>query len=204
MCFHSKQSKKAQAVENRFKAKIADEALFQANDHINGFMYPQTPVVANDQPNVIAHYHWGLIPFWAKDDSIKKYTLNAKIETLHEKPSFRQAVNNRCWIVADGFYEWKWLDPQGKKKQRYLITRPDDELFAFAGIWSEWVDQSTGEIVRSYSIVTTAANELMSEIHNTKKRMPVILSPQNESDWLSGAPVLDFHKVDLELKAIEV
>ncbi|WP_462318590.1 SOS response-associated peptidase family protein, partial [Marinilabilia sp.] len=79
-----------------------------------------------------------------------------------------------------------WLDPKGKSKQKHLLTLPGDEAFALAGLWNEWTNQSTGEIFNTYTIITTAANELMSEIHNTKKRMPVILNPENEHDWLSG------------------
>ena len=135
----------------------------------------------------------GLIPFWAKDDSIKQYTLNAKIETLNEKPAFKNSVKNRCLVIADGFYEWKWLDEKGRKKQKYLITLPDSDLFAFAGIWSEWQNKSTGEIINSYSIITTEANELMAEIHNSKKRMPVILTKKNEKDWLGGEEINDFN-----------
>lgn len=105
---------------------------------------------------------------------------------LHEKPSFRNVVNNRCLIVADGFYEWQWLDEKGKQKQKFQLTLPDNELLAFAGIWSEWLDKSTGELINTYSILTTEANELMSKIHNTKKRMPVIVSVDNEQNCLNG------------------
>ena len=202
MCFHSQQSKKAEQLESRFNAKIENLALFQAQDYINGFTFPKTPVIANNSPNLIRHFNWGLIPFWAKDDSIRKYTLNAKIETLHEKPSFKNSINKRCLVIADGFYEWKWLDPKGKKKQKYLITLPQNNLFTFGGIWSEWIDKETGEIVNSYSIVTTKANEFMAEIHNSKKRMPIILTEENENDWLLGDPLNDFKSINTDLTAI--
>jgi putative SOS response-associated peptidase YedK len=145
MCFHSKQSKSAQELKNRFKATFENEALFQPAIY-NGFQFPQTPVITNKQPNTIQLFNWGLIPFWAKDDSIKKNTLNARIETIHEKPSFKNSINNRCLILADGFYEWQWIDDKGKQKQKYLITLSKDELFAFAGLWSEWTDKQTGEV----------------------------------------------------------
>lgn len=187
MCFHSKQSKSAQELKNRFKATFENEALFQPTIY-NGFQFPQTPVITDKQPNTIQLFNWGLIPFWAKDDSIKKNTLNARIETIHEKPSFRNAVNNRCLILADGFYEWQWIDDKGKQKQKYLITLSNDELFAFAGLWSEWTDKQTGEMLNTYTILTTDANHLMAEIHNTKKRMPVIVA--NENDWLNGQQLI--------------
>lgn len=187
MCFHSKQSKSAQELKNRFKATFENEALFQPAIY-NGFQFPQTPVITNKQPNTIQLFNWGLIPFWAKDDSIKKNTLNARIETIHEKPSFKNSINNRCLILADGFYEWQWIDDKGKQKQKYLITLSKDELFAFAGLWSEWTDKQTGEMLNTYTILTTDANDLMAEIHNTKKRMPVIVA--NENDWLNGQQLI--------------
>lgn len=156
MCFHSKQSKSAQEVQNRFNAKIKDETIFEPAIY-NGFQFPKTPVITNNKPNEIQLFNWGLIPFWAKDNSIRKNTLNAKMETIHEKPSFRNVVNNRCLIVADGFYEWQWLDEKGKQKQKFQLTLPDNELFAFAGIWSEWLDKTTGELINTYSILTTEA-----------------------------------------------
>lgn len=95
-------------------------------------------------------------------------------------------VNSRCLVLADGFFEWQWLDPKGKQKQIYELRLPGNELFTFAGLWSEWVDKTSGEVVHTYTILTTAANELMSTIHNSKKRMPVIVAKDNERDWLEG------------------
>lgn len=185
MCFHSKQSKSAQELKQRFKANFKDEHLFQPAVY-NGFQHPKTPIITNKQPSEIQLFNWGLITFWAKDDSMKKNTLNARIETINEKPSFRSSVTNRCLVLADGFYEWQWLDEKGKQKQKYELALPDNTPFAFAGLYSEWVDKSTGEIINTYTILTTEANELMSKIHNTKKRMPVILSADNELNWLNG------------------
>ena len=126
--------------------------------------------------------------------------MNAKIETINEKPSFRQSVNNRCLILVDGFYEWQWLDEKGKKKQRYLLALPKDELFCLAGIWNIWVDKSTGEIINTYTILTTEANELMAKIHNSKKRMPVIVNKENEENWLKG---LEIKNNEINLEAIK-
>ncbi len=203
MCFFSQLNKQATDIENRFNATFEHAHLFQPSTFINGFTFPLTPVIDHETPSRIRHLQWGLIPFWAKDDNIKKYTLNAKIETLKQKPAFRAAINNRCLVIADGFYEWQWLDPKGKQKQKYLITHPRNELFTFAGIWSEWTNKETGEIIRSYSILTSQANELMSRIHNTKKRMPVVLTPETEQKWLSGKPVELFKSIDPVLNAIE-
>lgn len=201
MCFHSKQTKSAIEVENRFNAKIEDISLFQSSNLINAFEFPKTPIITNKNKTIIEHYQWGLIPYWAKNDEIKKFTLNAKIETLTEKPSFKKSVNKRCLVISDGFYEWQWLDSKGKIKQKYEITLPKNELFTFGGIYSEWLDKTTGEIINSYSIVTTQANKLMSKIHNTKKRMPVILTKENEYNWLNNSDLNEFKKIDIELKA---
>lgn len=142
-----------------------------------------------------------MIPNWSQDSNIQKYTLNARIETLQQKPSFKNVINNRCLVIADGFYEWQWLDEKGKKKQPFLVTLPNHELFAFAGIWSEWLNKNTGELINTYSIITTVANEFMAEIHNSKKRMPIILSPKNEYEWLNQAPVESFKSLSLDLIA---
>ena len=165
MCFYSKQSKSAQELKNRFNAKFENESLYQPSIY-NGFLFPKTPVITNKQPQEIQLFSWGLIPFWAKDINIRKNTLNARMETIHEKPSFRNVVQYRCLILADGFYEWQWLDKNGKRKQKYELGLPNDEVFGFAGLWSEWVDVSTGEIIHTYTLLTTEANEFMSTIHN--------------------------------------
>lgn len=199
MCFHSKQTKKATELENRFKATIVDLEVFEPNEHINAFVYPKTPIITDINPNQIEHFNWGLIPKWAKDDTIRQYTINARIETIKEKPSFRNSVNKRCLVIANGFYEWKWLDKAGKKKQKHLISLENDDLYAYGGIYSEWIDKETGEIINTYSIVTTEANPLVAEIHK-KRRMPIILKPEDEKDWLSGREINDFkypYSVDL-------
>jgi putative SOS response-associated peptidase YedK len=203
MCYHTTQKKSKKELAERFKVDI-NESLDISGELFNGFTFPHTPVISSKNKNKMTLFQWGLIPNWSKEKSIQQYTLNAKIETLDEKPSFKNSIQQRCLIVADGFMEWQWLDKKGKTKQQYHITLPNQDAFAFAGIWSEWVNPSTGEIINTYSMVTTEANPLMSEIHNTKKRMPVILTPQNEQDWLNGKNYQDFAKCDLALNAVKV
>lgn len=169
----------------RFNAEIDALNDYEPLENCSAFDYPKTPVITNENQNKIQLFNWGLIPEWSQDTSIKQYTLNARIETLHEKPSFKNVIQNRCLILADGFYEWQWLTKSGSKKQKYLITLPNNELFAFAGIYSQWVDFDT-TVLNTYSIVTTQANEIMCEIHNTKQRMPVILKKEDEQHWLNG------------------
>ena len=192
MCYHTKQTKKATEVQKRFTASIAEIELFHPVTHYNGFEFPKMPVIAAHSPDVIHMWNWGLIPNWSQDDDIRKFTLNARIESVKEKNAFRQSVDNRCLVIANGYYEWQWLDKAGKKKSKFGIGIGNDELFAFAGLFSEWTDRETGEIRPTFSILTTQANEVMSEIHNTKKRMPVILKPEDESAWLHGAEIEQF------------
>ncbi len=183
MCFHSKQSKSAQELENRFKIPVKKTLVLKPSEY-NGFEHPMTPVISSAEPNIIQLFQWGLIPSWAKDTSIQKNTLNAKSETLHEKPAFKNVQHQRCLVIADAFYEWQWLDSKGKEKQKYELTMPSNELFAFAGIWSDWINPVTHEKRSTYAILTAEANELMQKIHNTKKRMPLIVAREHEDAWL--------------------
>ena len=126
---------------------------------------------------------WGLIPSWAKDETIGNRMINARAETLAEKPSFKRLLRSkRCLVVADGFYEWR-QEAGSKTKTPMYITLKDDMPFAFAGLWDLW-SSPDGEQIRSCTIVTTEPNELMASIHN---RMPVILLPEAREQWLDGA-----------------
>ena len=123
---------------------------------------------------------WGLIPSWAKDPSIGNRMINARGETVAEKPSFRNALQRRrCLVLADGFYEWQKV---GKAKRPMRIVLKSREPFAFAGLWESWRNPD-GEAVRSCTIVTTQANEALRPIH---ERMPVILPREMEEFWLDG------------------
>ncbi|NEX22807.1 SOS response-associated peptidase [Thiorhodococcus mannitoliphagus] len=130
------------------------------------------------RPNFVS-LHWGLIPSWAKDRKFGYRTINARAETVAEKPSFRDAFKSRrCLIPADGFYEWK-ATPDGK--QPYFIRLKDQSPMAFAGLWESWTDRETGEVVLSGTIIVTQANDLVRQIHD---RMPVILGPGEFPAWL--------------------
>ena len=129
-----------------------------------------------------AWLRWGLIPSWAKDTKLAASLINARAETLAEKPAFRHAFRRkRCLIVVDGFYEWKTLGP--KTKEPYLFTLQDETPFAFAGLWDRWAAPD-GSVLESGTIVTTAANELLAPLH---ERMPVILPPDDYGVWLDPA-----------------
>jgi putative SOS response-associated peptidase YedK len=130
---------------------------------------------------------WGLIPFWAKDPSIGAKLINARSETVTEKPSFRAAFKyRRCLIPADGFYEWQKV--QGGAKQPFYFSMEGNAVFAFAGLWESWND------IETCTILTTSANSLLQSIHD---RMPVILSPEDYRPWLD--PTIQGGRVLLDL-----
>lgn len=192
MCYRTKLNSKLSEIEKAFTAGFIEPYSYSQAEEINAFTFSKTPIITAENRGEIEMFNWGLIPFWAKDPTIRKMTLNAKIETVAEKPAFRNSVNNRCLVIADGYYEWKWLDASGKQKQKYLLQPNDQEIFAFAGIYSTWTNPETNELINTYSILTTEANELMSEIHNNKKRMPVVLRKEDRQNWLSGSEVSNF------------
>ncbi|MGB5755828.1 MAG: SOS response-associated peptidase [Acidimicrobiales bacterium] len=142
---------------------------------------------------------WGLVPFWAKDLKIGSKMINARAETVAQKPAFRKAFERRrCLIPADGFYEWAKVTGQ-KAKQPYFIHRPDGEPIVFAGMWERWkprledgktIDESA-DVVETCTILTCSPNKTMAAIHN---RMPVLLAPAAWDDWLSQETEMDYIK----------
>ena len=181
------QNQPKSVVEKRFKAKVDNPDNFLQSDYIVGFEYLNVPVILNSNPELIStDYHWGLVPFWSKDIEFRKNTLNARIETIHEKPSFKNVSQNRCLVIASSFFEWHWLDEKGKSKEKYQISNTDSEVFAFAGLYDTWVDKIDGKQYNSFSIVTTQANEQMKYIHNHKGRMPIMLNSSDEFAWLDS------------------
>ena len=147
---------------------------------------PTQPILAipNDDQNTADFFVWGLIPMWAKDPSIGSRMINARAETLEEKPAFRSSLKyKRCLILADGFYEWKGTE--GKKvKTPFFIHMKDRKPFAFAGLWDSW-NSPDGSLIKSCTIITTDPNELTGIIHN---RMPVILHQRDYAKWLDPSP----------------
>jgi putative SOS response-associated peptidase YedK len=231
MCFHLAATSAAKTLEARFNAMFPESDLFEPAEEFNAFAHPKLPVITEGKPEQIELFNWGLVPGWVKDkttaDKLKKATLNARIETAFDKPSFREPMRfQRCIIPATAFYEWKHIEAEVKVKAeakaevkakersgneslidlfpapqpplkelrpagsaqlsapsaqssvlKYKIST-DREVFAFAGIWDSWQEW------KGFSILTMPANPLMARIHNTAKRMPFILTPDNETKWL--------------------
>lgn len=136
---------------------------------------------AGDDGREVTLLRWGLIPFWAKDPSIGNRMINARAETVAEKPAFRAAYRRRrCLVLADGFYEWH-EDNGGKTP--YFISLESEQPFAFAGLWENWQDKESGEAIQSATLLTAAADDFMARLHH---RMPVILEPATADRWLAG------------------
>ncbi len=148
-----------------------------------------TPIVFCDQQyRVCELMRWGLIPSWSKGPDAKFNMINARAESIEQKPAYREAFKQRrCLVPADGFYEWSG---QSKPKQPYYIYEEGRSLFAFAGIWEQW--SSPAQSINSFSIITTAANELMQNIH---QRMPVIIRPERFDEWLFADEVDRYKKL---------
>lgn len=135
---------------------------------------------ANNEP-AVTMLRWGLVPFWAKEPSIGNRMINARAETVAEKPSFRTAYRKRrCLILADGFYEWHTSDG---KKIPWFISLESGQAFAFAGLWESWADKESGQMLETAAIITSEANEFMNRLHH---RMPVILEAGSTDAWLDG------------------
>ncbi len=165
-------------IEERF-----GEATFEEDEYEESYNIAPSQMVLsviNDGvKNRLGYLKWGLVPSWAKDSKVGFKMINARAETVHEKPSFREAFKKkRCLIVADSFYEWKRTEDQ---KVPMRIKMKNNELFAMAGLWESWKSPS-GELVHTCTILTTEPNDLMSTIHD---RMPVILKRADEQSWLN-------------------
>ncbi|NND63487.1 MAG: SOS response-associated peptidase [Flavobacteriaceae bacterium] len=210
MCYDIKASLEAQLMRARRKGdeqavQEIIEKLVPLSDlpiyHASGFQHPKLLIYTHEEPDIPVVSTWGLVPHWVKDkDQLKKFwnnTLNARGETIFEKPSFRQSARtNRCILYVDGFYEHHHFEG---KTYPFFIHKKDKSPLAIAGLWSEWIDKETGEILNTFSIVTTEGNSLLSKIHNNPKlkgpRMPLILPAEIEDKWLN--PIED--DVDIQV-----
>lgn len=186
MCYHYHFQKPIKEV-----AKILriDPHSFEGGDEIpgvvNGFSHPRMPVLVNQN---IERLTWGLIPFWVKTEEMAQdlwnQTLNARWETIHDKPSFQKIKQNRCLVPCTGFFEWKQV---GKSKIKHNIEPTQSDFLFLAGMFDEWVNPNSGEVLKTFCIITQPANELMSEIHNTKKRMPILIDQEKLDEWFGAS-----------------
>jgi putative SOS response-associated peptidase YedK len=164
--------------------------IFDAEDRVDapGGRFNVAPtddaavVVQRDDHRAITAYRWGLIPHWSDTPKTGNRMFNARAETIDRQPAFRYAFQKRrCLVPVDAYYEWQRA---GDVRQPYAITRPDGRPIALAGLWAGWKDEDTGEVIRSFTIVTTAANAMMAPIHD---RMPVVIPEEHWDAWLDPA-----------------
>jgi putative SOS response-associated peptidase YedK len=190
MCGRFTQRKPAAKLETEFGVEEAPEveARYNIAPTQNILGVRQTP-----DGREMTLLKWGLIPSWAKDSSMGARLINARSETVTEKPSFREAFKRRrCIIPADGFYEWQRT---GGRKQPFFFHMRDDRPFGFAGLWDRW-QSPEGEVIESCTILTTEANEVLRPVHD---RMPVILHPETYELWLED----DMRKVGLREELLQ-
>tara|TARA_R110001592_G_C12896069_1_gene726152 strand:- start:2 stop:814 length:813 start_codon:yes stop_codon:yes gene_type:complete len=189
---------------DQFIQAYGEEELASHEHHWTmGFQHQKIPVITNEQPETLQFYQWGLIPSWAKDaqaaSEISNKCLNARGDTIFEKPAFRTAAKDRrCIIPVSGYYEHHWVDSKGKTKVPYFVKRKNDAPLYLAGLWESWFDKETGEEVRTCSIITTSANARLAKVHNRKPddpRMLVVLPIDRVHEWL--APINGTADIDL-------
>lgn len=191
MCFHNSMSAKAKRLAARYgrKSDVIEivQDIIDEQYHVSAFNFPKYPIITtSDEVQV---FDWGLIPFWTKTEKnaaeIRRMTLNARDDTLFEKPSFREPImKKRCIVPSTGYFEWRH---EGNKKIPFYIYLKDEPIFSMAGIYDRWLNRETGEEHHTFSIITTDTNPLTDYIHNTKHRMPAILSKEDEEKWLDAS-----------------
>jgi putative SOS response-associated peptidase YedK len=168
-----------EAILEAFKIQISDE--YKPNYNLaptqNGL------VITADEPDIAQPMHFGLIPYWAADTKPNISTINARSEEALEKKTYAPLIQKHktCLVLADGFYEW---DRKSSKPIPYRFVLKDREIFSFAGLWSQWKSKDGSQVYRSFTIMTTEANNVVGKVHDPKFRMPVILDDYNERLWL--------------------
>lgn len=187
MCFTVNVNLIKEELENRYGATLIDPDKYRPSYYYQAFGLPSLPVICSGAPAEIRQLQWGLIPSWTKSMSeaniIRLKTFNARSETIETKPSFSSAFRSkRCIVPVKGFYEWQHV---GNDKIPWYIYHVNNEILSLAGIYDQWIESNTGEVFTTFSIVTTEANDLMAAIHNSGKRMPVVLSREVETQWIS-------------------
>lgn len=234
MCFHiSIDIKRSEHIKLKGIEKKLEEFEASVNQpYVSGFDYPRWPVFkpvlgGNDVLPVLMH--WEFIPSYINSlDSLQHFrkggfnpktgkkdfphnTLNAIGEEVLNKPTYKEAaLKRRCLVLASGFYEWRHFTPPSGKDTAYpyYVRLKDQEYFFMAGIFNPWVDQLTGEMIDSFAILTTAANDIMEQVHNKKKRMPVILPEEEAAEWiktdLSTARIQEIARFQLPSICLEV
>ena len=179
MCGRFTNKAKPEQINSEFKVGTKNPNLYEPRFNIAPSQLIDV-VFEPETERILSQLKWGLVPSWAKDFDIGNRMINARAETLIEKPSFREAFKSRrCIIPASGFYEWQ-KQPKGAKQPFYFYLK-DKDVFGFAGLWESWIDKTTGEELETCTIITTEANDILKPIH---ERMPLILKTESYDEWL--------------------
>lgn len=186
MCFTVNVNLIKEELENRYGATLIDPDKYRPSYYYHAFGLPSLPAICSGEPSKIQLLKWGLIPVWTKGidqaNAIRYKTFNARSESIEIKQSFSSSFRSkRCIIPVKGFFEWQHV---GNEKIPWYVFHSENEVLSIAGIYDDWVENNTGEVLSTFSIVTTEANDLMAKIHNTGKRMPVILNKSSETRWI--------------------
>ena len=185
VCFTVNVNIVREELEERYGTELIDHDKYRPSYYYHAHSLPLLPVLCSGRGEPLRLFRWGLIPSWIADEheaeEIMTKTFNARAETLSTKPAFRESfASQRCLIPVKGFFEWQHT---GGRKIPWYISFRDEDVFSIAGLWDSWTMHG-GITLKTFTIVTTRANEMMAEIHNTKKRMPVILPREAERLWL--------------------
>lgn len=186
MCFTVNVNLIKEELENRYGATLIDPDKYRPSYYYHAFGLPSLPAICSEIPSRIKLLKWGLIPSWTKsiDDAnvIRYKTFNARSESIKQKPSFSSSFRlKRCVVPVKGFFEWQHV---GIEKIPWYIYHSENEILSIAGIYDDWIENNTGEVFSTFSIITTEANDLMAGIHNSGRRMPVILNKSAEKAWI--------------------
>jgi putative SOS response-associated peptidase YedK len=200
MCFSVNVNLVREELENRYGATLIDPDKYRPSYYYNAFGLPELPVICSGSASHIQLLRWGLIPSWTRTiadaNAIRFKTFNARAESIDTKPSFSASFKTkRCLIPVRGFFEWQHA---GKEKIPWYICHSGNEIISLAGLYDKWIENSSGEVFNTFTIITTSANDMMAEIHNSARRMPAILDKNSESQWIdlsvSSADALSFLK----------
>jgi len=186
MCFTVNVNLIKEELENRYGATLIDPDKYRPSYYYHAFGLPSLPAICSEIPSRIKLLKWGLIPSWTKsiDDAnvIRYKTFNARSESIKQKPSFSSSFRlKRCIVPVKGFFEWQHV---GIEKIPWYIYHSENEILSIAGIYDDWIENNTGEVFSTFSIITSEANDLMAGIHNSGRRMPVILNKSAEKAWI--------------------
>jgi len=186
MCFNAALVQKADIIEELYSAEFSEELFDVPSYFTSAFVHPRWPILKQGEQGSFVPALWGLIPSWTdsadKAGSLRNITINARFETIDSRPSFRGLVENRrCGVLVDGFVEWRLFEG---KKYPYHIALSGKRPFLLAGIWDKWKDPESDTELETFSVVTVEAQGLPAQVHNTRKRMPLILGRSSGNIWL--------------------